>query len=809
MRLEEFFCIIIVVSSKSLMNEFKILNLARKALRGCFGCGLLLLLILSGCSMYQNLTGYFNTYYNAKKIFSDAEDDINQKRFADRDTNYFVSYAPYAKTVNDKLDKVIEKCSKLLESYSQSSWVDDAVMMIGKSYVYKGESESALRKFQEMLDNFPSSDQRYDAKLWYAKADYFDHKDNDALKKIDELVPEAKSGGKDNIVLEAMMLQGQIFVDRIEYLQAAESFQHAADVPGDGEARAIAQFLSGQNYERTGDFSKASIAYNKVQDFKPSVDLDFRARLRYGVMLARSNQQSKALEVFSSLKDDQIKPENIALIQLETANTYNAMDDTVKAFGLYTLIDTTYRKTDASAKGNYQRGLTFEKKYLDFAQAKVYYDRARDEFFASEITPLAQKKSSVFAKYFGYYDTLRNYDSLLNVLLHPDTTHPSTDSTALGADTTAERPSAQGLVSEKYQQHDTSILPPRQLPGKDSLRNGVLPPAVRNNDFDRGEKALSNEARRNHRDESEDIDDEDTVSYRPVRPGKDADLRTAAIDSSKRKTRKIQRPPPPVVVVLTPDLLRSKIAQIQFELAGLLLLQFELPDSALTWYNQILHDPLDSSFLPRTLYAIAEIYRSRNDSNEVHALYDRILTEYGNSDYAHEVRKSLGMKVEETKSDQAESKYQEASELLQSGNPKNAINIFSAIAKKYPSSPFASKAVYTEGWIYENVLFNNDSATSCYRRLLTDYPNSVYASAVKPKIAVRDNPESLRQYVKTNEIQLINKEPSAQELNKEAARRNHEEGDEIQKGKGRNRDENDDEPDPDDDDSDNPDPDNN
>ena len=108
---------------------------------------------------------------------------------------------------------------------------------------------------------------------------------------------------------------------------------------------------------------------------------------------------------------------------------------------------------------------------------------------------------------------------------------------------------------------------------------------------------------------------------------------------------------------------------------------------------------------------------------------------------------------------------------------------------------------------------NNDSAASCYRRLMKDFPGSVYASAVQPKVAVKEKPESLQQYVKINEIQLLTKQLTAREervKNKKSGQeQDTHEGESIQKGRGKDRgdEENDEEdpepPDPDDDDNNN------
>src|SRR5262249_16795027 len=153
-----------VVRIMDLMKLFRISGvIGPKTLR--FKVILCALFIFSGCSVYENVTSYFNTYYNLKKLYGEAVDEIQKSRQADQDTNYFAPYV-IQKASEDKFDKVIEKCSRLLQFYPQSKYVDDAILIIGKSYVYKGEGESARRKFDELMENFPTSNLRFDAKLW-------------------------------------------------------------------------------------------------------------------------------------------------------------------------------------------------------------------------------------------------------------------------------------------------------------------------------------------------------------------------------------------------------------------------------------------------------------------------------------------------------------------------------------------------------------------------------------------------------------------------------------------------------------------
>src|SRR5260221_12997318 len=87
----------------------------------------ILFFVYSGCSTYQNVTAYFNTYYNAKKLFDDAAMEVESVPRKFTDTLYFKSYTVGAAS-QTKFDKVIEKCSKILQSYPKSAWVDDAIL---------------------------------------------------------------------------------------------------------------------------------------------------------------------------------------------------------------------------------------------------------------------------------------------------------------------------------------------------------------------------------------------------------------------------------------------------------------------------------------------------------------------------------------------------------------------------------------------------------------------------------------------------------------------------------------------------------
>jgi len=101
-------------------------------------CLVLLCVAACGCA-------YFNTFYNANKLFNDAEKIRTEKGgSADR------AAAQY--------DACIKKCLDLLRYHPKSGYVDDALYMIGVSHFHRGEYVQAQASFRDLFERFPNSD---------------------------------------------------------------------------------------------------------------------------------------------------------------------------------------------------------------------------------------------------------------------------------------------------------------------------------------------------------------------------------------------------------------------------------------------------------------------------------------------------------------------------------------------------------------------------------------------------------------------------------------------------------------------------
>ena len=111
---------------------------------------------------------YFNTFFNAKKYFHDAEKqreerlkkEKKQKQqglTADQNQRGLNPDRPSAQE-SKNYDLSIEKASKVLEFYPTSKYIDDALFLLGKCFFRKLDYQKAERKFIELRENFPNSE---------------------------------------------------------------------------------------------------------------------------------------------------------------------------------------------------------------------------------------------------------------------------------------------------------------------------------------------------------------------------------------------------------------------------------------------------------------------------------------------------------------------------------------------------------------------------------------------------------------------------------------------------------------------------
>ena len=143
---------------------------------------IIFLFIVSGCGYWSNFKTYFNTYYNALEIFTEAESEVKDLR---KDLFGFEELKITSNT-SKKFDNVIKKTSAIMQYNKDSDYFEDALLMTGKSFYYQQNYSRALRKFAEM-ELIPDSKLSLENKLWIGKSHLQLRETEKALEELDNV----------------------------------------------------------------------------------------------------------------------------------------------------------------------------------------------------------------------------------------------------------------------------------------------------------------------------------------------------------------------------------------------------------------------------------------------------------------------------------------------------------------------------------------------------------------------------------------------------------------------------------------------
>jgi len=610
---------------------------------------LLLSLTASGlpsCVATDFVSAYFNTYYNAQRLFNEAETEV----FAQLDNrsggrSWLGTFAIQAGT-KTKLESVIEKCSKLLQYHSDSKLVDDALIMIGKAYYYEDENQQAERKFNEIISGYPDGSRAVEARLLLAYAQYRMNTREDARKTAQAVIDLAKKNDQPEMIARASLVLGQMAQEDKDYASARENFDQAAQFGATPEQRSSASLMSAEMYRKMSMYREAEDAYRRAEKASDNYSGEYRGRVGAYRMMEKQGRYGEALKGFRFLRTDAKNKEFFPEIELEVANTLRDSGDLPEAVDHYTIVDTTYPRSESSARSYFALGDLYEHTLYRYDSALVAYTKGRNEFPMADVTQLSSHRAEYLTRYFQFHGEILKYDSVLANL------HAPPDSLKV------QRPAIPGTDSAKVQRPT--------IPGTDTLR----PQAI-------------------------------------SRP-------TITLDSANARRETAVN-----------------------ELAGLFFVAIGIPDSAEYWYTRIVQDYPSGRYVPRAMYTLAQIYAGRDSVGSkpvVDSLYREIVRRFPRSDFAREARHMLGLPPAVLAVDEAEKAYSRAEHLMIRGDSAGAVEDFKKLALQYPGSPLASRALFAAGWIYENRLFNPDSAIASYTKLMVLYPASPYAVRIAPKI---------------------------------------------------------------------------
>lgn len=372
---------------------------------------------------WHNTLAHYNIYFNGEQNWLETYQTVREAYKDDfrKPINLF-NYGTL-ETLQGNLgamDEVVKKASTMIDKHPKSKWVDDAYLLTGKAYLFKGDATAAINIFDFVANQYKDPNILFQSKLWTVRALLLQGKIIDAEATASNILKNPKLPKE--LLHFAQFTLGAIYHQQKKYQQSAELLQKALPRLTDRMDCYRTYFALGQAYQKTGDFVKAEKAYAKVPRFNPPYELTFNSQIeQVSILSAQQLDFTKANRILNRmLKDDknlEYKGQiyfRMALNELDAGNTDKAIE-TLKVSVQESLGDKNQKTSSYLKIGDiyYQR-----KSYL---QAGIYYDSANrvlDETHPDFETILA--KNQIVTDLLEHLVRISQNDSLIRLVRDED-----------------------------------------------------------------------------------------------------------------------------------------------------------------------------------------------------------------------------------------------------------------------------------------------------------------------------------------------------------------------------------------------------
>ena len=701
------------------------------------------LLLLSGCGQssfvgqrWSNFTAYYNTFYNAERAF---EEGVAQVAPADEriDRTRLLPLFALPTPVRDArhFDDAIEKSADILRRHGNSRYVDDALMLIGQSYVYLQNYVGAVEKFEEVAAL--QTERRHEAQARLARA-----------------LLRAERYGEAAGFLESVLAADEELPDRwrSQYwliLGAAEAYQENWAAARDAlrlgtpaapnrtlEARGF--FLLGQVSEALERYDEAEEAYAAAASASLNFELTYAARYSAIEVAGLHRDQEQALRRAERLARDGAYFERRAEPAYLAARILQAMEAPDVAAARYqALLNKREVPLDADVEGRIHYGLAelYRHAHADYERAAAHYDTAAarlgrtrtDDGPQRPRAPAAiadaEEQRAIFSQFAEAYQEVTRADSLLELgALSQEEFQAFVQDLReqRAAEQAAERRTrARSGAGVRRELRESDVRAELQatadqqmgqqgpLGGQAGSQQGAGFLSYR--DPVRVQDALVGFVRR-WGDRPLTPDWRRAAAARMQRAERSAEtdtVETSDTGMTEEVLAQAERDEvlPPVDVSDVPrdaasrEALQARQRRAMYDVGNAFLLALNQPADAISWYEQVLEREGDEELTLRALYALTQAHQAAGDSAAAGRLEQELQATYPDSDVARQLGDAEASEVEsaDRRLAAAAAVYERAVQQWREAQPRAAIAQLLLLATAYDETDVAPQALYAAG----------------------------------------------------------------------------------------------------------------
>lgn len=351
---------------------------------------------------------YYNTFYNAKKYFRDAEKIRLENEDRSLPANAQTAYT-----------NVIEKCDLVLEKYPESDYVFPALLLSGQAHYHKEEYNSAESKMKQLVTS-EVLDFQQQAKFWIALIKWKKGKIQTAIDQLSNLLNE------EHISITSTLIHlylADIYIELKDIETALGHLETAADKTVDRKEKGrIYQRLSELAFSRE-EYERALNAYEQVIKNSLVKKLKLDAHLQTAKIHRLTGNYDTAVKKIKSLLIDEEFRELFGALELELVRIYDLKNESDAAVERLKSIVKDYSSTEVAAEAYFMLGRKSIKDSWNLNVAKEYFEKSNKENRKSPVV----KESQEMIKYIDQYISAEKL-----VFTFDDTVMQDTDTLTIG-----------------------------------------------------------------------------------------------------------------------------------------------------------------------------------------------------------------------------------------------------------------------------------------------------------------------------------------------------------------------------------------
>lgn len=658
-----------------------------------------MILLAAAAAIFFSGCAYYNTFYNAKHKFAEAERETVQAASPQQNQTNSGGARPGTTQPRpvpmEKYRKVIETSAKLLELYPKSRWVDDALLLMGISYYRINDLNRAERKFTELVTIFPKSPHVGSAIIWKAQTLSDQKKYDEAVGLLAGSLDKLKSSHDKS---RALLQLARLHYSMKQWDEAAVKYRECLQFRQPRNQRMATLFEYGMSLYETKQYEDARKILAEVATHSQNLDQTYNAHLYWARCEIELDRFVEAEGILLRIRSAERFIDYMDESEFELADLTRRSNKMSDAIARYQQYAATHENSELRGLAFFRLANIYRTDPVDLSLAKSLLDSTIKSGASKEIADSARVILDQISKGLLALDRI----STLRAQINGQRGVPQSASPVIPEKNNRAVANAQ---SDSLQSESDSTFVNQAIPSAksaDSLQSGLTPAEIAADSIIRAlrqQKADSNAV-------NETIGQDSVSEAAPASPQQ--------IEQLKR------------------ELQLAYLSIAEFYAFGL-----ADTDSAMFYYRMAASDSVNPAVFWKANLALARM--DTTDQVLTERYYRAVLSVDSIPRAAvNEARLALGMQPLDPDVPPQKIALREAEKARETGEVTldSVLSLYTDVIRADSTSPEAQVALFAKGYIYQNEQKNIDSAASIYRELLRLHPNADY----KEMLLARLNP---------------------------------------------------------------------